>query len=200
MVSCPAPCALIFTLGVLQFALGVWRFHTCTPCWAHAVGFRHFAPCIFALDALRFAMSCSGVLRLAVRLLVRVHTVHPRHVSRLGIGMVLLRFALLHLALGALLHTCSCKPVWWVLGALHLYINALVGRVALSAFTRRLASWCTSDWYSRGGRRAFRASRLVVDALHRVLLRSASCLWLCPFSSRVTQCTFGACRPLVLRC
>jgi hypothetical protein len=88
LVSCPASCALIFTLCVLQFALGVWRFHMCTPCWAHAVGFRHFAPCIFALDALRFA-SCSGVLRLAIRLLVGVHTVHSRHVSRLGIGMVL---------------------------------------------------------------------------------------------------------------
>lgn len=165
MVPCPAPCALIFTLCVLQFALVVWRFNTCSPCCAHAVGLRHFAPYILALDALRFAMSCSGVLRLAIRLLVGARTVHSRHVSRLDIGMALSRFVLLHLALGALLQTCSCKPVWWVLGALHLCIDALVGRVALSAFTRRLTSWYTSDWlYSRGGRRAFCASRLVVDA------------------------------------
>ncbi len=185
MVPCPAPCALIFTLCVLQFALVVWRFNTCSPCCAHAVGLRHFAPYILALDALRFAMSCSGVLRLAIRLLVGARTVHSRHVSRLDIGMALSRFVLLHLALGALLQTCSCKPVWWVLGALHLCIDALVGRVALSAFTRRLASWCTSDWlYSRGGRRAFRASRLVIDALRRVLLQSASCIWLVPSRQR----------------
>ena len=76
------------------------------------------------VEAVRIAMSCSGVLRLAIRLLVGVHTVHPRHVSRLGIGMALSRFTLLHLALGVLLHTCSCKLVWWVLGALHPFIDA----------------------------------------------------------------------------
>lgn len=154
-----------------------------------------------SIDALRLALSYSGVLRLAMRLLVGVCAVHFWHVSRLGIGMALSRFTLLHLALGVLLHTCSCKLLWWVLGALYLFIDALAECVALSAFTRRFASWYTSDWlYSRGGRLAFRASRLVVDALHRVLLRSESCLWLCPFSSKVTQCTFSACRTLVLRC
>jgi hypothetical protein len=129
------------------------------------------------IEAVRFAMSCSGALRLAIRLLVGVHTVHPRHVSRLGIGMALSRFALLRLALGALLHTCSCELVWWVLGALNLFIDALAERVALSAFTRRLRSWYTSDWlYSRGGRRTFCASCLVIDTLRRVLLQSASCI------------------------
>jgi hypothetical protein len=132
----------------------------CSRSWPQTLCALHLC-----IEAVRFAMSCSGALRLAIRLLVGVHTVHSRHVSRLGIGMALSRFALLHLALGVLLHTCPCELVWWVLGALHLFIDALAERVALSAFTRRLTSWHTSDWlYSRGGRRAFCASRLVVDA------------------------------------
>jgi hypothetical protein len=78
-----------------------------------------------------------------------------------------LGFAVRTWRFGVLLHTCSCKLVWWVLDALHLFIDGLAECVALSAFTRRLTSWYTSDWlYSRGGRMEFRASRLVIDTVY----------------------------------